>query len=76
MRISPEEELIGNDMCKHGGAAYPVDAVEESDREAVKNLEVIRALSDRGSLGDSLPGYESPRAGSTDMKGSTSNTST
>lgn len=25
LRISPEEEIIGNDVSKHGGAAYPID---------------------------------------------------
>lgn len=25
LRISPDEELIGNDVSKHGGVAYPID---------------------------------------------------
>jgi ammonium transporter, Amt family len=32
LRISPEEEIIGNDVSKHGGAAYPMDVVMNAER--------------------------------------------
>mmetsp|Transcript_952 Transcript_952/g.2660 ORF Transcript_952/g.2660 Transcript_952/m.2660 type:complete len:531 (-) Transcript_952:159-1751(-) len=38
LRISPEEELVGNDASKHGGAAYPEDAVAVAEGRAGAEL--------------------------------------
>lgn len=34
LRISSEEEIIGNDVSKHGGVAYPIDANEAAEKAA------------------------------------------
>lgn len=34
LRISPEEEIIGNDVSKHGGVAYPIDAAYAAEKAA------------------------------------------
>ncbi len=39
LRISVEEELMGNDVSKHGGVAYPPDAVGSTEKEAMKSIE-------------------------------------
>lgn len=39
LRISREEELIGNDVSKHGGVAYPADAAATAERTAQKELD-------------------------------------
>ncbi len=39
LRISSEEELIGNDVSKHGGVAYPMDAAAAAERAAQKEID-------------------------------------
>ena len=49
LRISPEMELIGNDVSKHGGAAYPDDVIlteEKQASRAIDNLGIDNSLSD------------------------------
>ncbi|OSX77964.1 hypothetical protein BU14_0126s0003 [Porphyra umbilicalis] len=49
LRISPEMELIGNDVSKHGGAAYPDDVILTEEKQAgraIDNLGVDNSLSD------------------------------
>uniref|UniRef100_A0A7S1T8N8 Ammonium transporter n=1 Tax=Compsopogon caeruleus TaxID=31354 RepID=A0A7S1T8N8_9RHOD len=43
LRISAEEELLGNDVSKHGGSAYPEDALANAEIEAQKELDAFRA---------------------------------
>lgn len=38
LRISAEEELLGNDVSKHGGTAYPDDVINTAEAEAQKEL--------------------------------------
>ncbi|KAK1859409.1 hypothetical protein I4F81_002005 [Pyropia yezoensis] len=48
LRISPEMELIGNDVSKHGGAAYPDDVITTEEKQAghtIDNLGVDDSLS-------------------------------
>eukprot|EP00188_Purpureofilum_apyrenoidigerum_P002186 Plantae.Rhodophyta-Purpureofilum_apyrenoidigerum.ctg2328.p1 GENE.Plantae.Rhodophyta-Purpureofilum_apyrenoidigerum.ctg2328~~Plantae.Rhodophyta-Purpureofilum_apyrenoidigerum.ctg2328.p1 ORF type:complete len:484 (-),score=73.95 Plantae.Rhodophyta-Purpureofilum_apyrenoidigerum.ctg2328:125-1576(-) len=44
LRISPEEEVLGNDVSKHGGSAYPDDPIE-SQRINKDNLGVDNSLN-------------------------------
>jgi ammonium transporter, Amt family len=39
MRISTEEELLGNDVSKHGGSAYPSDAVVAAQKAAAFEID-------------------------------------
>lgn len=39
LRISQDEELIGNDISKHGGVAYPEDPVDAAAEAASKELD-------------------------------------
>lgn len=39
LRISPEEEIIGNDVSKHGGVAYPIDAAVAAEKAAAKEID-------------------------------------
>lgn len=39
LRISAEEEIIGNDVSKHGGAAYPPDFGEMADMASVREVD-------------------------------------
>lgn len=39
LRISPEEEIIGNDVSKHGGVAYPIDAAVAAEKAAAHEIE-------------------------------------
>lgn len=74
LRISPEEELIGNDVCKHGGAAYHVEAVEEAERKAVRNLQMEGELLHGGHVDGerNLPEVGLPHVRSNEFhKGST-----
>ncbi|KAI0566183.1 Ammonium Transporter [Gracilaria domingensis] len=41
LRISREEELIGNDISKHGGVAYPDDAVDVAGEAARKDMDSL-----------------------------------
>jgi len=50
LRISPEDELIGNDISKHGGAAYPQDALNAAEESAQKDLS---SLKDNFGMDDS-----------------------
>lgn len=48
LRISHEEELIGNDISKHGGAAYPDDPTESAVEEAARDIDAMKAdLADK-----------------------------
>uniref|UniRef100_A0A7S0ZDQ0 Ammonium transporter n=1 Tax=Timspurckia oligopyrenoides TaxID=708627 RepID=A0A7S0ZDQ0_9RHOD len=38
LRISPEEELVGNDVSKHGGSAYPEDPTATAEAKAAHDL--------------------------------------
>mmetsp|Transcript_2810 Transcript_2810/g.8576 ORF Transcript_2810/g.8576 Transcript_2810/m.8576 type:complete len:508 (-) Transcript_2810:164-1687(-) len=44
LRISPEDEVLGNDVSKHGGSAYPDDPIE-SQKLNKDNLGVDNSLS-------------------------------
>lgn len=39
LRISAEEEIIGNDVSKHGGVAYPIDAAVAAEKAAAKEID-------------------------------------
>ncbi|KAI0566173.1 Ammonium Transporter [Gracilaria domingensis] len=39
LRISPEEEIIGNDVSKHGGVAYPLDATVAAEKQAALEID-------------------------------------
>jgi ammonium transporter, Amt family len=39
LRISSEMELIGNDVSKHGGVAYPVDAINAAEKAAADEID-------------------------------------
>ncbi|PXF47143.1 Ammonium transporter 1 member 2 [Gracilariopsis chorda] len=39
LRISPEEEIIGNDVSKHGGVAYPIDATVAAEKQAAIDID-------------------------------------
>jgi ammonium transporter, Amt family len=39
LRISPEMEIIGNDVSKHGGVAYPIDAAIAAEKAAAKEID-------------------------------------
>lgn len=39
LRISPEMEIIGNDVSKHGGVAYPIDAAVTAEKAAAKEID-------------------------------------
>lgn len=54
LRISSEEELIGNDVSKHGGVAYPMDA----ERAAQKDIDHL-GMDD--SLKEPTPGGTAPQ---------------
>lgn len=41
LRISEEMELVGNDVSKHGGVAYPSDAIASAELTVEKELENI-----------------------------------
>lgn len=41
LRISAEEEIIGNDVSKHGGAAYPVDAAVAAEKAAQADMDTL-----------------------------------
>ncbi|GAB0491352.1 hypothetical protein MMPV_002605 [Pyropia vietnamensis] len=48
LRISPDMELIGNDVSKHGGVAYPDDVIATEEKQAshtIDNLGVDDSLS-------------------------------
>eukprot|EP00183_Erythrolobus_madagascarensis_P006260 CAMPEP_0185843932 /NCGR_PEP_ID=MMETSP1354-20130828/288_1 /TAXON_ID=708628 /ORGANISM="Erythrolobus madagascarensis, Strain CCMP3276" /LENGTH=521 /DNA_ID=CAMNT_0028543523 /DNA_START=21 /DNA_END=1586 /DNA_ORIENTATION=- len=52
LRISPEDELVGNDVSKHGGAAYPEDGVEAAEGKAGAELRDYQA--DNMGVDDSI----------------------
>lgn len=39
LRISAEEEIIGNDVSKHGGVAYPIDSAVAAEKAAAKEID-------------------------------------
>nr|QPB67293.1 ammonium transporter 1.1 [Bangia sp. ESS1] len=39
LRISPEMELIGNDVSKHGGVAYPDDVIMTEEKAAGRTID-------------------------------------
>ena len=39
LRISREEEIVGNDVSKHGGTAYPVDPVDQAEKDAAAKID-------------------------------------
>lgn len=39
LRISAEEEKIGNDITKHGGVAYPMDVAAAADKASAQEIE-------------------------------------
>jgi ammonium transporter, Amt family len=39
LRISAEEEIIGNDISKHGGVAYPMDTAAAAEKAAATEFE-------------------------------------
>jgi ammonium transporter, Amt family len=39
LRISAEEEIIGNDVSKHGGVAYPIDAAIAAEKAAAREVD-------------------------------------
>lgn len=41
LRISPHEELIGNDVSKHGGVAYPIDTDISTERVNYEHVESV-----------------------------------
>lgn len=46
LRISSEEELYGNDISKHGGPAYPVDAVTPLESDALYEKDSAKIADD------------------------------
>eukprot|EP00184_Porphyridium_aerugineum_P005113 CAMPEP_0184695302 /NCGR_PEP_ID=MMETSP0313-20130426/2982_1 /TAXON_ID=2792 /ORGANISM="Porphyridium aerugineum, Strain SAG 1380-2" /LENGTH=538 /DNA_ID=CAMNT_0027153735 /DNA_START=234 /DNA_END=1850 /DNA_ORIENTATION=+ len=42
LRLPLEDELIGNDISKHGGVAYPEDGVETANKVGAKDLADMR----------------------------------
>jgi ammonium transporter, Amt family len=53
LRISPEMEIIGNDVSKHGGVAYPIDAAVAAEKAAAKeidNLGMDDSLKEAGEV--------------------------
>lgn len=53
LRISEEEEIIGNDVSKHGGAAYPLDAVDQPHATVPKDFDNL-------GMDDSLKAPDAP----------------
>mmetsp|Transcript_6405 Transcript_6405/g.11569 ORF Transcript_6405/g.11569 Transcript_6405/m.11569 type:complete len:509 (+) Transcript_6405:101-1627(+) len=51
LRIPVEDELIGNDISKHGGSAYPEDGVDAANKMGAKDLAGMR---DNLGVDDSL----------------------
>lgn len=41
LRISAEEEIIGNDVSKHGGVAYPIDSAAAAEKAAAKEIDSL-----------------------------------
>lgn len=41
LRISREEEIIGNDVSKHGGVAYPIDATIAAEKAATHEIDTF-----------------------------------
>lgn len=41
LRISAEEEIIGNDVSKHGGVAYPMDATVAAEKAAARDIDSL-----------------------------------
>jgi ammonium transporter, Amt family len=41
LRISAEEEIIGNDVSKHGGACYPIDSAIATEKAAAKDIDTL-----------------------------------
>jgi Ammonium Transporter Family len=39
LRISAEEEIVGNDVSKHGGVAYPIDAAIAAEKAAAREVD-------------------------------------
>lgn len=39
LRISAEEEIIGNDVSKHGGVAYPIDSAVAAEKAAAHEID-------------------------------------
>lgn len=39
LRISAEEEMLGNDITKHGGVAYPMDLAAAADKMGAESIE-------------------------------------
>jgi ammonium transporter, Amt family len=39
LRISAEEEIIGNDVSKHGGVAYPIDSAIAAEKAAAREVD-------------------------------------
>lgn len=54
LRISPEEEIIGNDVSKHGGVAYPIDATVAAEKQAA--LEIDHLGMDDSLKTPTMPG--------------------
>lgn len=41
LRISHQEEIIGNDVSKHGGVAYPIDAAISTEQAAAQEIDTL-----------------------------------
>lgn len=54
LRISPEEEIIGNDVSKHGGVAYPIDATIAAEKAAAQEID---NLGMDNSLKEHIPSH-------------------
>lgn len=52
LRISRAEEIIGNDVSKHGGVAYPIDATVAAEKAAETEIDHL-GMDD--SLKDNMP---------------------
>lgn len=50
LRISEDEELIGNDVSKHGGTAYPADAIASAERMAQKEIDAMEDAASPGKV--------------------------
>lgn len=53
LRISAEMEIIGNDVSKHGGVAYPIDSAAAAEKAAAKeidNLGMDESLASPGEV--------------------------
>lgn len=42
LRVPPEIEAAGNDVSKHGGPAYPVDAITKAEQDAADEIAAVQ----------------------------------